>query len=279
MKILNGIILLTLGMLFGSCVSDEAVKKYNNHIVFSGKIDNVDMTSFQLFKQVSSIDWKIVDSIVLDDQNTFKYTFKDSLADYYRITSKDFDLNIYLSPKDSVYLTFDGNDPLTSVKVKGERGKHETRYLLAKKFFINKYFTDSLYQLNEEEFHKQMKFIRKEFMFALNEANIQKPEFRKQERMAINYLMAKLMLNYPEINTLIKDEQVKLSSDYYTFKESVIQEVDNGLEIPEYVDFYTNIILYDLKEKKDFSREAFDKVIHHYFKKEENIKEIKRILF
>lgn len=279
MKIYKVIALSILGLFMASCVSEEAVKEYNTQIVFSGKIENTKVSSFQLFKQVSSIDWKIVDSVVLDDQNRFKFAFKDSVADYYRMTSRDFDMNIYLSPKDSIHLTFDALDPLKTVKVKGEHGKHETRYLLAKKFFINTYFTDSLYQLPEEDFHKQIKFIRKEFLFALNEANIHKPEFRKQERLAINYLMAKLMLNYPEINTLLKEDQVELSKDFYSFKESVLEEVDNGLQIPEYVDFYTNIVLYDLKKKNDFSKEAFQKVIKRYFKKEENIKEMNRILF
>lgn len=262
-----------------SCVSDERVKKYNTHIVFSGKIENSTATSFQLFEQVTSIDWKLIDSIALDKEHNFKYSFTDSIASYYRMTSRDFDFNVYLSPKDSVHLSFDATDPLMSVKVKGEHGKHEIKYLLAKKFFINKYFTDSLYQLNEEEFHKQIKFIRKEFLFALNEANIQKPEFRKQERLAINYIMAKLMLNYPEINKDIKDNKSDLSADYYSFKESVLEEIDNGLKIPEYVDFYTNVILYDLKKNSDFSKESFEKVIEKYFKNPENIIEMKRILF
>ena len=266
-------------VLLGSCVPESTVKHYNEHVVFSGKIENTNVKSFQLFEQVSSIDWKVVKTIELNEDNTFKYAFQDSLASYYRMTSEAFDLGVYLSPKDSIYMTFDAKDPLLTVKVKGEHGKHENRYLLAKKFFINKYFTDELYQLPEEDFHKEIKFIRKEFLYALNEANIKQGEFRKRERIAIDYLMAKLMINYPNVNTLIKEGQVSISSDYYGFKTSVINEFEGCMEIPEYVDFYTNLILYDLKADNDFSKEAFSKVINTYLKNPENIKEMNRILF
>jgi len=272
--------LIGLGsLLLGSCVPDKVVKHYNEHIVFSGKIENTSAKSFQLFEQVSSIDWKAFKTIELDENNEFKMAFQDSLASYYRMTNEEFDLNLYLSPKDSVFLSFNAKNPLLTVKVKGEHGKHENRYLLAKKFFINKYFTDSLYQLPESDFHKEIKFIRKEFLYALNEANIKQGEFRKRERIALDYLMAKLMLNYPHVNTLIKDKQVNLSSEYYSFKKSVLSEFDNCMNVPEYVDFYTNLILYDLKESNDFSKEAFTKTIQVYLKKEENIKEMNRVLF
>ena len=266
-------------LFLGSCVPESTVKHYNEHIVFSGKIENTDIKSFQLFEQVSSIDWKVVKTIELNEDNTFKYSFQDSLASFYRMTSADFDLNVHLSPKDSVFMTFDAKDPLLTVKIKGDRGKHENRYLMAKKFFINKYFTDSLYQLPESDFHKDIKFIRKEFLYALNEANIKNGEFRKRERIAIDYLMAKLMINYPNVNQLIRDNQVGLSKDYYGFKSSVLDEFEGCMDIPEYVDFYTNLILYDLKVENDFSKEAFGKVINKYLKKEENRKEMNRVLF
>lgn len=273
-------ILSIIGSVFlGSCVSDNAVKHYNEHIVFEGKIEHTKLRTFQLFEQVSSIDWKIVETIRLNPDNSFKFAFQDSIASYYRITNEEFDLNIYLSPKDSVYLTFDSHDPLLTVKVKGERGKHENRYMLAKKFFINKYFTDSLYQLSEEDFHKEIKFIRKEFLYALNEANIKQGVFRKRERIAIDYLMAKLMVNYPNVNKLIKEGQVTLSEDYYSFKSSVLSEFDGCMDIPEYVDFYTNLILYDLKVNNDFSKEAFNSAIKKYLKEDRNIEEMNRVLF
>ncbi len=272
--------LAILSTLFvSSCVQERTVKQYNEHIVFSGKIDNASIKSFQLFEQVSSIDWKIVKTIELDENSEFKYVFQDSLASYYRMTSEAFDLNIHLSPKDSVFMTFDAEDPLLTVKVKGERGKHENRYLLAKKFFINKYFTDSLYQKGEDDFHKELKFIRKEFLYALNEANIKNGDFRKRERVAIDYLIAKLMINYPYVNLLIKEGQVELNDDYYGFKSSVLTEFPDCMSIPEYVDFYTNLILYDLKLDNDFSKPAFEKVIKKYLKEEQNIKEMNRVLF
>lgn len=279
MKTFVYILSITASVLLGSCVSDNAVKHYNEHIVFEGKIEHTKLRTFQLFEQISSIDWKIVETIRLNPDNSFKFTFQDSLASYYRMTNEEFDLNIYLSPKDSVYLTFDAHEPLLTVKVKGERGKHENRYLLAKKFFINKYFTDSLYQLPEEDFHKELKFIRKEFLYALNEANIKQGIFRKRERIAIDYLMAKLMINYPNVNRLIKEGQVSLSKDYYSFKPSVLAEFDGCMKIPEYVDFYTNLILYDLKTNNDFSKEAFTKAIKKYLKEDNNIKEMNRVLF
>lgn len=279
MKRFTYIIICIGSLLIASCVPDQVVKQYNEHIVFSGEIKNSGVRSFQLFEQVSSIDWKVVKTVELDETNQFKFAFQDSLPSYYRMTSEDFDLNVYLAPKDSIYLTFDSKDPLLTVKVKGEKGKHENRYLLAKKFFINKYFTDSLYQQSEEDFHKDIKFIRKEFLYALNEANIKHGEFRKRERIAIDYLIAKLMLNYPHVNGLIKEGQMQISSDFYSFKESVLAEFENCMAIPEYVDFYTNLILYDLKAENDFSKEAFEKTIHKYLKKDENRKEMNRVLF
>ncbi len=279
MKTIIYTLIILSSLLFGACVPESTVKHYNEHIVFSGKIENTNIKTFQLFKQVSSIDWKVVKTIELDENNAFKYAFQDSLASYYRMTSEGFDLNIHLSPKDSVFMTFNSNDPLLTVKVKGERGKHENRYLLAKKFFINKYFTDSLYQLPEEDFHKQIKFVRKEFLYALNEANIKNGAFRKRERIAIDYLMAKLMINYPNVNKVIKENLVGLSLDYFGFKSSVLAEFEGCMMIPEYVDFYTNLILYDLKDRNDFSKEAFNEVIRSYLKQVENINEMERILF
>lgn len=279
MKTLIYITAIISSLFFGSCVPESTVKQYNEHIVFSGKIENTTVKSFQLFEQVSSIDWKIVKTIELDENSEFRYTFQDSLASYYRMTSEAFDLNVHLSPKDSVFMTFDATDPLLTVKVKGDRGKHENRYLLAKKFFINKYFTDSLYQKSESDFHKDIKFIRKEFLYALNEANIKNSAFRKRERIALDYLMAKLMINYPHVNELIKEGQVKLSLDYYEFKSTVLNEFPECMTIPEYVDFYTNLILYDLKEDNDFSKEAFEKTIQKYLKEDKNIKEMNRVLF
>ncbi len=45
--------LIGLGsLLLGSCVPDKVVKHYNEHIVFSGKIENTSAKSFQLFEQV-----------------------------------------------------------------------------------------------------------------------------------------------------------------------------------------------------------------------------------
>jgi hypothetical protein len=272
--------ILVPSILIISCVSEESLKEYNTHIALAGKIDNKKDASVQLFKQISPTELKLVEKKALNDQGEYHFVLIDSLANYYRLISGNQEWNLYLSPKDSIYFTFDANDPFHTVRVKGKRGKHENNYLNAKDFFTKeKLITDSLFNQTEKEFHKEMKYIKKQYLFALNEANVQHQDFRRDERIAIDYFIGKLMYLYPRMNQNIAQNQVALSDNYYEFLSALAVENSDFIDIPEYVDFMSNLILFEYSENKSKDSTAtLNTYISKYFKETSNIRKIKKIM-
>ncbi|MCT4664387.1 MAG: hypothetical protein N4A45_04035 [Flavobacteriales bacterium] len=276
MRLFSFLITLSVVFLLQNCVSETAVQEHNRQIAFAGKVENASVEKMRFFKQISPVEWRLHAEIPLDKQGNFHLHFEDTLAQYYKLSCGKVEWNLFLSPKDSLYMTFDEKTPFKTIRNKGKRGKHENNYLNSKAFFIQKHFVDSIFQMNEKDFHKEIKYIKKQFLFAINEANIQQKGFRMKERNAIDYMMGKLLYLYPKINKDISSGTIKLSDHYYEFMDALAVENTQFIDIPEYLDFMSNLILYEYSEMDP--KPMIEEVILKYFKEPANIQKVKKIL-
>lgn len=270
----RNLLFIPLVIALFSCVDEEVNKRYITHIHTELEIKNIETPQSKVYlqKRSSTMDMIVVDTLDFNPSGEISFNLKDSVAHYYRLIHQDFYLDLFLSPRDSLRISFDNDDMMTSLKFKGERGKQQNRYLAAKRFFMQKYVTDSLFALEPEAFSKELVHIRKEYMFALNEANLKNQDFRKSERRAIDYIMAKLELIYPAYYEKFHGAPLLLPNGYYDFVSDYQSEDPILLTIPEYVDFFSSYILlkaFTLNENPDYSKESLDKEIDLVFKHEE----------
>ncbi len=268
------IILISLLLLTISCVQEKAKEKYITRIHTTLQIDNIAHPEANVFlqKRGENIDLNNIDTLNFTEGGNLVFNFEDSIPGYYRLIHHDFYFDLYLSPRDSLHIHFDNLDLMTTLKIKGERGKQQNRYLAAKRFFMNKYVTDSLFMQEPKPFNKSLLKIRKEYMFALNEANLKQQGFRKVERRAIDYILAKLELIYPSNYEKLKGAPLLINEDYYDFVDNYHSEDQILLQIPEFIDFYSSCIIlkaFTLNENTTYSKEDIESEIDKTFKKEE----------
>ncbi len=269
----NSILLCTLLLICISCVEEKAKKKYITRIHTEVEIEHLQHPEAKVFlqKRLKNIEMDNVDTLSFTEEGKLVFNIQDSVPNYYRLIHHDFYLDLYLSPRDSLSIRFDNDALLTSLKFKGERGKQQNRYLAAKRFFMQKYVTDSLFMQEPTAFNNSLLKIRKEYMFALNEANLKQQDFRKKERRAIDYILAKLELIYPSSYEKIKGAPLLIHADYYDFTHKYHSEDPVLLEIPEYIDFYSSYIIlnaFTLNENTNYSKEDIDAEVEKAFKSE-----------
>ncbi len=277
------ILLISVLIMTISCVEETAKKKYITRIHTEINIENIKHPEANVFLQRrgDNIDMNNIDTLSFEEGSNLTFNLQDSVPNYYRLIHHDFYLDLYLSPRDSLSIHFDNNEMMTSLKFKGERGKQQNRYLAAKRFFMNKYITDSLFMQEPAIFNKSLLKIRKEYMFALNEANLQEQDFRKIERRAIDYILAKLELIYPSNYEKLRGAPLLISKDYYDFVANYHSEDPILLGIPEYIDFYSSYLIlkaFTLNENTTYSKEEIDVEINKTFKSEEFRKYFKNFL-
>ncbi len=270
----KSILLFSILLLTIACVEEKAKKKYITRIHTVVNIENIEHLDANVFlqKRVANIEMKNIDTLSFTEEGKLVFNIQDSIPNYYRLIHHDFYLDLYLSPRDSLSIKFDNKDMMMSLKFKGERGKQQNRYLAAKRFFMYKYATDSLFMQEPMAFNNSLLKIRKEYMFALNEANLKEQSFRKSERRAIDYILAKLELIYPSSYEKLKGAPLLINPNYYDFVQNYHSEESILLDIPEYIDFYSSYIIlkaFTLNENTNFSKENIDTEIDKTFKSKE----------
>ncbi|GAB3009571.1 hypothetical protein GCM10027284_29990 [Cyclobacterium sediminis] len=128
-------------------------------IIVSGKIVNLESEEVTLFQHAE------IASVKIDDEGNFKLKFEGDDGSRYSLSSGGTQLELYLSSGDSIYLTADGKDILSTFEFQGDHEK-ESKYLVEKAQNDKGLSDIKLLQNSKEEYFKI-----KDSLFTLSEAN------------------------------------------------------------------------------------------------------------
>ncbi|WP_336070554.1 hypothetical protein [Mesoflavibacter sp. CH_XMU1404-2] len=213
--------LIALSLSFFSCEEDKKAN-LNGNAFFGGEIINPNSNFVVILK-----DNKVLDSVYLDQNNRFSYTFKDFDPGLFRFyDGKEFQ-SVLIQPNDSLMfrlntIEFDESLVFTGI------GEKENNFLI-ELFLLNDKLQDSVLkisQLEPKEFEEQLNAIRKQKqdkLDAFNEKNETTEIFNKLAQAKIDYNYYYSKETYPFINYRESEYQIfsELPEDFYNYRNDV----------------------------------------------------------
>jgi acetyl esterase/lipase len=204
--------------------------------VISGVIQNVESASLRIDEQILN----------LEDSGQFRYTTQLNKPSY---ISLDFgkEIHFYLKPGDRIIVDIDGQEPLVSIKVSGDRQEineyliHQAHESEKVNEYFNKDFT-SIVKLVEKDYVAKMDALWKPFHDRLEslieDHGIADEYFIKTQRSAMLYSQASILLRYPDWHRQVGGNLSYMPSEhYFDFVDRLDLNDPELLEVEEYKSF------------------------------------------
>ncbi|MGB0427728.1 MAG: hypothetical protein ACPGEC_02240 [Flavobacteriales bacterium] len=272
MKIIKYLTLVFLFALF-SCETSQK-NTQSSHFLVHGEAEALAGEHVLLFQNQTVFSSRVVDTILVNQDGEFRFSVDDSLNFNYTLRSKKIEQELYLKPNGSLNIRLLPENP---TQFEGSLGAENT-YLQTKKQLKIQFINQALYQLSEVDFEHKTVQLRKTFLQALKKAPLTL-EFQTRERLAIDYILASLFLNYPYVNQSIIEGKSKLSTAFKSKIDNYIVELDGGMHVSEYADFFSYLVLYEVQSNAKFNQLSVETAVKHYFKNPENQYLLMKMLF
>lgn len=207
---------IIIGVLLLTSCGDQAKYAPNPEVVFKGKLENPGSKNVAILNE----DNQPIVVADLDAEGNFRIQTRVEEGTYMYFSDRRFRCPIYLKPGDSVYVEANAAKYYEEVKYSG-KGKKENKYLAEKQRLQSKYLTRAMFVNEPEVFAQKLKETQEAFMHALNEAYLDNPDFREDERHSIDFLIAITRLNYPYEYEKQRGAVPLLSNNYYDFVNEI----------------------------------------------------------
>ena len=230
-----------------SC-QEEKKANLNGNAFFGGEIVNPNSPYVVILKNNT-----VVDSLYLDKDNRFSYTFKDFEPGLFHFYDGREVQSVLIQPNDSLMFRLNTMDFDESLVFTGI-GEKENNFLIDL-FLLNDKLQDSVLkisQLEPDEFEEQLnqiKQIKQDKLDAFKSKYQTTALFDKLAQAKINYNYYYSKEAYPFINYRENERQIfdELSDDFYSYRDNVNYNDNDLKEYRPYVSFlrvhFNNIAL------------------------------------
>ena len=254
---------------------DESQNKaQSGQLLVNGLAEELKTERLLLFQNQTVFSSRVIDTILVNQNGEFSFSIDDSLNFNYTLRSENSEQTLFLKPDGILNITLSSKNPTQFEGVLNA----ENTYLQTKKQLKKQLINQDLYQLSESDFEDKTVQLRKTFLQALKKEPLSSG-FQTRERIAIDYILASLFLNYPHVNQSITDGENKLSIDFRSKIDAYIVEIDGGMDISEYADFFSYLVLYDIQTNGKFNRPTIKATVERYFRNPKNQYQLMKILF
>ena len=239
--------LIAVTCCFFSC-QEEKKANLNGNAFFGGEIVNPNSPYVVILKNNT-----VVDSLYLDKDNRFSYTFKDFEPGLFHFYDGREVQSVLIQPNDSLMFRLNTMDFDESLVFTGI-GEKENNFLIDL-FLLNDKLQDSVLkisQLEPDEFEEQLnqiKQIKQDKLDAFKSKYQTTALFDKLAQAKINYNYYYSKEAYPFINYRENERQIfdELSDDFYSYRDNVNYNDNDLKEYRPYVSFlrvhFNNIAL------------------------------------
>lgn len=160
-------------------------------ITFSGKITNTADGKFKIRGESFEKD------ITLKPDGSFSEKLSISYNGTYLISTTANRAAIYLTQGTALVVTADDKDFYKTLHFSG-KGSMENQYIASKNAYVNAINQEKLYVMNEADFLKEVKEIKKDILALFEHGKFPKGVYQERELKNINYLEQIFILNYPK---------------------------------------------------------------------------------
>ncbi len=234
----NNITLLFVVMVFLlSC--EKKMPEGANKVVLNGLVVSPDQNTIYFAKEPIPLEneWSIATDTTgilasIDDEGSFRFEIEIEKPDFYRINYMDKRIQLYLSPKDSVFITLD-----SIVNIEGSNTSLNT-YLQEQKTALDNaeaYILSNLarlYSLDINSFKNQFDSLKKSDLehhaSFIDHVKDVSPEFKERSISAIANLYNYYQLLYPLGYESITRNKASISEDFF-------EELSKGLNMPQFL--------------------------------------------
>ncbi|QIJ89878.1 hypothetical protein C7H62_2070 [Mesoflavibacter sp. HG96] len=239
--------LIAVTCCFFSC-QEKKKANLNGNAFFGGEIVNPNSPYVVILKNNT-----VVDSLYLDKDNRFSYTFKDFEPGLFHFYDGREVQSVLIQPNDSLMFRLNTMDFDESLVFTGI-GEKENNFLIDL-FLLNDKLQDSVLkisQLEPDEFEEQLnqiKQIKQDKLDAFKSKYQTTALFDKLAQAKINYNYYYSKEAYPFINYRENERQIfdELSDDFYSYRDNVNYNDNDLKEYRPYVSFlrvhFNNIAL------------------------------------
>lgn len=239
--------LIAVTCCFFSC-QEEKKANLNGNAFFGGEIVNPNSPYVVILKNNT-----VVDSLYLDKDNRFSYTFKDFEPGLFHFYDGREVQSVLIQPNDSLMFRLNTMDFDESLVFTGI-GEKENNFLIDL-FLLNDKLQDSVLkisQLEPDEFEEQLnqiKQIKQDKLDVFKSKHQTTALFDKLAQAKINYNYYYSKEAYPFINYRENERQIfdELSDDFYSYRDNVNYNDNDLKEYRPYVSFlrvhFNNIAL------------------------------------
>ena len=242
------LLLISFSVTFIFSCQEEKKANLNGNAFFGGEIVNPNSPYVVILKNNT-----VVDSLYLDKDNRFSYTFKDFEPGLFHFYDGREVQSVLIQPNDSLMFRLNTMDFDESLVFTGI-GEKENNFLIDL-FLLNDKLQDSVLkisQLEPDEFEEQLnqiKQIKQDKLDAFKSKYQTTALFDKLAQAKINYNYYYSKEAYPFINYRENERQIfdELSDDFYSYRDNVNYNDNDLKEYRPYVSFlrvhFNNIAL------------------------------------
>jgi thiol-disulfide isomerase/thioredoxin len=187
----------------------------------------------------------LIDSIVVAEDGSFTKIVELYTPAYYNLRVGRLNTTLFLSPKSSLSVTIDMDNPTEIPVFKGNTASINS-YIFNAKLIFRGLFNDfkGLYSSPQDVFIEKLDSVKSEIFSLLNESQIDDKQFKELERSRIEYSFMGVMYDYPNNYALFTTEEV----------------------LPDFKDFYF-IDKLDLSNSKHLNIQEYENLIYKHFQK------------
>lgn len=226
---------LSLVLIFAVACSRKAEE--SRSVIFSGKITNPKDTVLILYSE------SFRDTIPVSDDGSFRKALDTVTEGYYSFTHGKEYTDLFLSPGDSLFVTFNTDEFDETMHYEG-KGAEKSNYLATAMLQSEERYSieEEMFASSEEVFLKIADSLRTADEKRLQAFHDSFPEvaekFKHFEKGKITYAHAQNLLQYPGMHGYVTGEKdFEPSASYYNFLSLLKKEDETLLDVTEYRQF------------------------------------------
>ncbi len=237
--------------VFSASVEIQNLSSLNNTVI-SGKVKHPTSSPlrFKYFRNNIALEDAYLEVPILED-SSFRLSFTlESPNPLYLQLDGQAEIEIYVAPKDSLYLTFDAQNPIQTINFEG-KGSAENEYLLKSKPYFEALKKDNLIKTyvgveEEQSYRKQLDLIHQKMLayFAQAQSSKWAASFQHYAKANIDYWWASQLLKTKKRHRGTRNARFSdvEQFDYYDFLTNVNVNNDFVLNNRYYLEFVEQFV-------------------------------------
>jgi thiol-disulfide isomerase/thioredoxin len=222
-----------LALLFALLILLSCNGKKTNRIVVCGEILNIE-------GELSLVGQDLKTNSNINNNGKFKIIAEISHPNYYRLKTGQTEILLFLSPGDSINISFVNNKPIDIIQFTGDKVNEATYLMDYGKIYntiADTFNLTNYYSPEPDRFLANVDNYKELFLKNLAQYKNLDKKFRNLEKQRINYIWAWDKNTYPKNHLVYARKKAVLPNNYFDYLKSLNLNDTSLFQLSDYTDF------------------------------------------